>query len=188
MKKFKKFSALLLILLLLSGCANNVIDENEVIDGNGTDTIVKNGVTYTIENGEIFSDGVPLASLENSTSDTLFAMGNYLYANTEDGAMQISLKNGKVKKFGSGEIIAAKGIWIYYTSDKSEPRGMSLYKIDMTGGKQYTLIQGETVTSVSEDGDTFTFTTESGKTYQNTLSSDTATEKTNENETEKPTE
>lgn len=164
-------------ILCLAACRGVVLDENETITGNGTAEIVKENVTYTYKSGVIYKDGELLASLENASDESLFALGEYLYANTSDGAMQIRIANGKVKKFGSGLILAAKGRWIYYKSDLSKVRGMSLYKIDMLEGREVLLFEGDPI-KAEEDGDTFTFITEDGKVYTNEIDSDAAEEAT----------
>lgn len=168
-----KLIALLCAALILAGCRGVVLDENEVIPGNGTSEVTKAGVTFLYSGGVILKDGEMLAELEGPADEKLFALGEYLYANTAEGAMQIRISDGRVKKFGSGEILAAKGRWIYYQSDLSKVRGMSLYKIDMIEGRELLLFEGNTV-EVSEKDDIFTFTTDEGKVYTNELNSDEA--------------
>lgn len=177
MNKIKSLFILLAALIALSACRGVVLDENEVITGNGTDTVIRENATYTYEGGVIKKDGEALASLSEPSDEALFALGEYLYANTAEGTMQIRISDGRVKKFGSGVILAAKGRWIYYKSDLSQARGMSLYKIDMMEGRELLLFEGNP-TEVKEDGDTFIFTTEDGKVYTNELNQDEAQEAT----------
>jgi hypothetical protein len=180
MKIQTKISSLFLALIIafsLSACRGVVLDENEVIDGNGTDTLEKAGAIFTYDNGEIKKDGEVLATIEGAEDDSLFALGEYLYVNASEGVMQIRISDGKVKKFGSGVILASKGRWIYYKSDLSKVRGMSLYKIDMMEGREVLLFEGDPI-SVEENSDVFTFKTSDGKTYTNELNSDEAEEAT----------
>lgn len=175
MNKLKAVLLLLAALICLAGCGGVVLDENEITEGNGTDSLVKEGAVFTYKDGVIYKEKEVLASLEGASDESLFALGEYLYANTEEGVMQIRISDGKVKKFGSGVILAAKGRWIYYKSDLSKARGMSLYKIDMLEGREVLLFEGGP-TGVENEGDNFTFTTADGKVYTNALNSDEAEE------------
>ena len=178
MKRLKiiKVISLFLCVLLLTACGEGVVlDENEIIEGNGTAELIKEGVPYKYESGVITKNGETIAELTSPKDDKLFALGQYLYANTEDGAMQIRISDGKVKKFGAGDIVAAKGKWIYYKSDKSKVRGMSLYKIDMKEGREVLLFEGNVV-DVMEEDDVFAFVTDDKRIFSNVLSEDAAEE------------
>ncbi len=175
MNKLKTVILLLAALICLAGCGGVVLDENEITEGNGTDSLVKAGAAFTYKDGVIYKENEVLASLEGASDDSLFALGEYLYANTEEGVKQIRISDGKVKKFGAGVILAAKGRWIYYKSDLSKARGMSLYKIDMIEGREVLLFEGDP-TEAQNDGDSFTFITSDGKVYTNALDSDEAAE------------
>ena len=88
--------ALILSAILLSGCGKGVqLDENEVIEGNGSERLVKEGTVYSYENGTIEKDGAEFAKIETAKDDKLFALGEYLYANTSDGAVQIRISDAK---------------------------------------------------------------------------------------------
>lgn len=163
-----------LAILCLAGCGKGVaLNEDEIIEGNGSASLVKEGSSYSYEDGTIKKDGEILTTVENAKDGKLFALGEYLYANTADGAVQIRISDAKTKKFGAGEILAAKGRWIYYKSDKSRVRGMSLYKIDMKEGREVLLFEGDARLSGEEDN-VFTFVTDDGVIYTNELNSDEA--------------
>ena len=165
---------LIVIALCFSGCGKGVVlDENEVIEGNGSAKVTKAGVIYSYEKGCVKKDGADFAEVQNAKDDKLFALGEYLYANTEDGAVQIRISDAKTKKFGAGDILAAKGRWIYYKSDKSQVRGMSLYKIDMKEGREVLLFEGDP-TFEGEENDVLKFVTRDGTVYTNELNSDEA--------------
>lgn len=170
----KRIIALVLIAVLcISGCGGGVVlDENEVIEGNGTNTLTKAGVTYTNDGTTVTKDGEALYTFENMTSDRLFALGEYLYVNTQNGAMQLKLDGTKSKRFGSGEIIGAMGRWIYYQSSDNKVGSMIVYKIDMKEGRQLNLFQ-DTIEEVKViDGDVFYFKGVSGNEYVNPLDED----------------
>ncbi len=174
----RKISALLLcIVFLLSGCGcakGVILDESETIVGNGTWQVTKGDSVYTIMNNNIMKDDVVLYQIDNIKTYTLFALGEYLYVNTTEGAMQLKLDGSKISKFGAGEILAAKGRWIYYQSDKSQVRGMSMYKIDMKEGREVLLYEATTVSAEQIEPDLFMFTTPEGVRYVNELNSDEA--------------
>lgn len=173
----KKITALILCVVLSIGvasCGKGVnLDENEVIAGNGTDKVEKNGVIYTLSNGSIFADGVNICTI-SSTDNKLFALGEYLYVNTSDGAKQISVSDGKIKKFGTGDILAAKGRWIYYKSDNSKVRGMSLYKVDMIEGRQVLLFEDDVVSTQEIEDGVFLFISPDKTEYVNHVNDDAA--------------
>ncbi len=169
----KKFLLLLLaVVLLISGCEGVQIDENEIITGNGTEKIVKGTDVYTVEGNEVTKNSETLYEFDNIKENKLFALGEYLYLNTEKGAMQLTLDGKKAKKFGSGEVVATGGRWIYYQSSDNKVGNMILYKIDMTDGRQLNLFQ-DTIVEVKliEDG-VFYFKGESGNEYINELNND----------------
>lgn len=183
-----KLLVLLVLMCCLAGCGKGVnIDENEVIDGNGTGSLTKGGVVYSCEGDNIYKNGELLVTVEGIKDGKLFALGEYLYVNTkDDGSKQIRLDGSKVRTFGAGDILTLKGRWIYYMSDKSRVRGMSLYKVDMKNGKELLMYEGETKSFEENDG-IFTFVTEDGRIYENALNDDTAIDVTNE-KTEEETE
>ena len=172
----KKLSAIMLVLCLCIGmaaCADGVqLDENEVILGNGTDLVTKGGSIYKIADDAVSKDDALLYEIDNLTNNKLFALGEYLYVNTTDGAMQLKLDGSKMKKFGSGEIIAAGGRFLYYQSSDNNVGNMIVYKIDMIDGGYRNLFQ-DTITNVEiiEEG-VFLFDGVSGNQYVNELSDD----------------
>lgn len=171
MKKLASIILLFALCLSLSGCGEGVrIDENESIAGNGTWQITKGESVYTIEDNTVSCDGETLYEIDNIKSNNLYALGEYLYVNTTDGAMQLRLDGSKIKKFGNGEVIATGGRYIYYQSSDNKVGNMIVYKIDMIDGSQRNLFQ-DTITSVEliEDG-VFLFEGESGNQYVNELS------------------
>lgn len=173
MKKITAIILLFVLCLSLTGCSGGVVlDENEVIEGNGTERVVKGGSVYEIKDGVIEKDGAILYRAENATKDCIFALGQYLYVNTDKGAMQLKLDGSKMKKFGSGEIIAAGGRYLYYQSKDNKVGTMIVYKIDMIDGSQRNLFQ-DTIVSVEmiEEG-VFLFKGESGNEYVNELGED----------------
>lgn len=170
----KTVIALMLALVLLAGCGEGVvIDENEVIIGNGTGEVIKNNDTYTIDGEWIVADSKGgLCTIGSSTDGKIFALGDYLYVNTPEGALQVSIKTGNRKKFGNGSILMTKGRWIYYQSEDNKVGSMIVYKIDMTDGRQLNLFQ-DTIVEVKEIEDrVFYFAGKSGNEYINELDSD----------------
>ncbi len=174
----KKFLIVILSLSLLfaagCGCEGVVLDENEVIENNGTSKVIRGDVTYTSEGEKVYKNGELLAQVEGAKDDKVFALGEYLYKNTNEGAMQISIEKGKVKKFGSGEILSAKGRWIYYKSDDNKAKVMSMYKVDMIEGRLVFLFEGDTVSVEETEDNVLLLTTKDGKKYTNGLNSDEA--------------
>lgn len=171
MKKFISV-VLVLCLCLCMGACGVTLDEAEKIDGNGTDTVVKGGVTYTNDAEKICADGTVLYTIGDLTDSRLFALGEYLYVNTGGGAMQLALDGSKMKKFGSGEIIAAKGRWIYYQSADNKVGNMIMYKIDMIEGRYLNVFQ-DTIVEIKEiEEDVFYFKGLSGNEYINPLNDD----------------
>lgn len=172
--KVKRLIALVLAVLCLAGCGCTgvVLDENEVIEGNGTNTVIKQGVTYTIDGTSIKADGEELYNIEGIKEDKLFALGEYLYVNTNDGVVQAKLDGSKQKKIWSGDVKAAKGRWIYYQSIDNKQKTMTVYKIDMLEGRQLMLF-ADTMTEVKEiENNVFYFKGESGNEYINELNND----------------
>lgn len=169
MKKFLSVILVICICLGLTACTGVKIDENEEIIGNGTWQVTKGGAVYTIENNYIAKDGLIICTIDNIKTYSLFALGEYLYVNTTDGAKQLTLDGKNLKKFGSGEIIAAGGRWIYYQSADNKTENMIVYKIDMIDGTQLQLFQ-DTILEVEKlDADVFYFKGESGNEYVNEL-------------------
>ena len=170
----KRLIGLVLVVLCLAGCGCSgvVLDENEVIEGNGTNTVVKQGITYTIEGTSIKADGEELYTIEGVKEEKLFALGEYLYVNTNNGVVQAKLDGSKQKQIWSGDVKAAKGRWIYYQSIDNKQKTMTLYKIDMIEGKQLMLF-ADTMTEVKEiENNVFYFKGESGNEYINELDND----------------
>ncbi len=173
MKKILCFILAVCALLSLAGCSGGVVlDENEVIENNGTSSVTKGGSVYQNDGGCITKDGEELAVLENVTDDRLFALGEYLYVNTEEGAMQIAVATSKVRKFGNGEIIGAFGRWVYYQSEDNKVGNMIVYKIDMKEGRQLNIFQ-DTIIEVKEiEDDVIYFKGISGNEYINEVNDD----------------
>lgn len=172
MKKIISVMLAFAICVALSGCSGVKLDENEAIVGNGTWQVTKGDSVYTIMDNIVTKDDAILYEINNIKTYTLFALGEYLYVNTTDGAMQLTLDGKKMKKFGSGEIIAAGGRYLYYQSSDNKVGSMIVYKIDMIDGSQIQLFQ-DTITKVEKlDAEAFLFTGESGNEYVNELNSD----------------
>lgn len=172
----KIFLAVMVFVFILAGCRGVVLDENEEIVGNGTWQVTKGGSVYTVYDNTISKDNVVLYEIDDMKtydgSYKLFALGEYLYVNTEKGAMQLTADGKTKKKFGSGEIIAAKGRWIYYQSDDNKVKSMIVYKIDMKEGRQLNVFQ-DTIEEVMEiDNNVFYFKGISGNEYINELNDD----------------
>lgn len=172
----KRLMAVLLALTFLMGlaaCGGGVkLDENEAIVGNGTWQLTKGDSVYTIMDNVVTKDNAVLYEINNIKDYKLFALGEYLYVNTTEVAMQLKLDGSKIKKFGSGEIIAAKGKWIYYQSEDNKVGNMIVYKIDMITGRQLNIFQ-DTITAVEEiEPGVFYFAGESGNEYINELNND----------------
>lgn len=171
MKKLISILLSVIICVALSACGQGVVlDENEVIIGNGTGTVIKNNDTYTIDGEWIIVDEIGgLCTIGSSTDGKIFALGEYLYVNTPEGAMQISIKTGNKKKFGNGEVIGAGGKFIYYQSKDNKVGSMIVYKINMVDGSQRNLFQ-DTIIEVKEiEKGVFYFRGESGNEYVNPL-------------------
>lgn len=172
----KRILALILALAVcfsLAGCGGGVkLDENEVIVGNGTWQITKGDSVYTIMDNNVKKDDTVLYEINNIKTYNLYALGEYLYVNTTDGAMQLALDGSKMKKFGSGEVIAAGGKYLYYQSSDNKVKSMIVYKINMVDGSQIQLFQ-DTITTVELiDHGVFLFTGESGNEYVNEVDSE----------------
>ncbi|MGM9552106.1 MAG: hypothetical protein ACI3XA_07615 [Clostridia bacterium] len=171
MKKFISVILMMCLCLSFASCGVN-LDENEEIIGNGTWQVTKGGSVYTIENNYVTRDNEIICEFDNIKNYNLFALGEYLYVNTTDGAMQITLDGKKIHKFGNGEIIGAKGRWIYYQSEDNKVGNMITYKIDMVEGRQLNLFQDTIVEVEQIENDVFYFKGESGNEYINELNDD----------------
>lgn len=172
----KIFLAVMVCVFILTGCKGVVLDENEDIVGNGTWQVTKGGSVYTVYDNIISKDNDVLYEIDDMKAYDgaykLFALGEYLYVNTEKGAMQLALDGKTKKKFGNGEIIAAKGRWIYYQSDDNKVGSMIVYKIDMKEGRQLNVFQ-DTIEEVREiESNVFYFRGISGNEYVNELNDD----------------
>lgn len=167
----KKITAIILSLIMcisLAGCTEGVVlDENEVIVGNGTWQVTKGDYIYMIVDNVVTRDEKVIYEIDNIKNYNLYALGEYLYVNTTDGVMQLKIDGSKMKKFGSGEVIAAGGRYLYYQSSDNKVKSMIVYKIDMIDGSQIQLFQ-DTITSVELiDHGVFLFNGESGNQYVN---------------------
>lgn len=170
MKKITAIILSLIMCLALAACGEGVkLDENEVIVGNGTWQITKGDSVYTIMDNIVTKDEAILYEIDNIKTYNLYALGEYLYVNTTDGAMQLKLDGSKMKKFGSGEIIAAGGRYLYYQSQDNKVGNMIVYKIDMIDGSQRNLFQDTIVSVELIDQGVYLFTGESGNQYVNEL-------------------
>lgn len=173
----KKVFAIILALtmcfsLAACGCRGVVLDENEVIEANGTEKVIKQGVTYTIDGNKVFADGKELYTIEGVKEQKLFLLGEYLYVNTSKGVVQAKLDGSAQKQIWSGDVKAAKGRWIYYQSIDNKQKTMTLYKIDMIEGRQLMLF-ADTMTQVKEiENNVFYFKGTSGNEYINELNND----------------
>ncbi len=170
----KVIVSVVFVILLLSGCGCRgvVLDENETVLNNGTQSLVKNEVEYSISDGKICADGDVLYEVENTIEDKIFALGEYLYVNTTDGVVQMKIDGTMKKNTWSGKVVAAKGRWMYYQSDNNKQETMTLYKIDMKEGAQL-LLFADTMVEVKEiENDVFYFRGKSGNEYINALGSD----------------
>ena len=173
MKKITAIILSLIMCLALAACGEGVkLDENEVIVGNGTWQITKGDSVYTIMDNIVTKDEDVLYEIDNIKTYNLYALGEYLYVNTTDGAMQLKLDGSKMKKFGSGEIIAAGGRYLYYQSSDNKVGNMIVYKIDMIDGSQRNLFQDTIVSVELIDHGVYLFTGESGNQYVNEINDD----------------
>ena len=176
MKKLIALVIVCLMCLVIASCGSGgvILDENEVISGNGTDKVEKAGITYVLENGKVKQGETVLYEFDNLINEKLFALGEYLYVNTIDGAMQLGINKDKITKFGTGEIWATKGKWVYYTSDNSQVRDMCLYKVDMTEGRIVLLYEDDVVSCEEIENGVFLFTSSEGTEYVNEVNDDEA--------------
>lgn len=126
-------AALILALVLLCSCGQE-IDEDAVIENNATSKVTADGNVFEISGGTITMNGSVIAENVDANEEKLVVLGNKIYFNTDEGTKYLSLKNGKIKKFGNGQIVYAKGIWLYYNN-------IDLYMVSVTDGKQSLLHQ-----------------------------------------------
>lgn len=134
MKNKALLSVLLVTALLLSSCGKQQIDENAVIENNATACVTADGDVFKIESDTVTMNGSLLAKDIGANEEKLVVLGNKVYFNTDEGTKYISLKNGKIKKFGAGEIVYAKWKWLYYNN-------IDLYAVSVTDGEQKLLHQ-----------------------------------------------
>lgn len=121
--------------VLLCACGQKV-DENAVIENNATAKVTCEDDVYEISGQTVTMNGSVLAEDIGAIEEKLVLLGNKLYFNTDEGTKYISLKNGKIKKFGNGQIVYAKGKWLYYNN-------IDLYMVSVTDGKQSLLYRRE---------------------------------------------
>ena len=173
MMKKRIIALMMLVVLCLAGCGEGVkLDENEVIVGNGTWQVTREDDVYMIMDNNVLKNEETLCVIDNIKEYKIFLLGEYLYVNTTEGAKQIEIESGKMKKFGSGDIVAARGRWIYYQSEDNKQKTMTLYKIDMKEGRQLMLFADTIVEVELMEGDAFYFKGISGNEYVNELSED----------------
>ncbi len=127
------FSVLALCILLLCSCGQE-IDEDQVIENNATSKVTAGDNEFEISGQTVKMNGIVLADDIGASEEKIVVLGDKVYFNTEEGTKYISTKNGKIKKFGNGKIIYAKGRWLYYEN-------IDLYMVSVTDGKQSLLHQ-----------------------------------------------
>ena len=91
-----------------------------------------------------------------ANEEKIVVLGNKVYFNTDDGTKYISMKNGKIKDFGAGKIIYARGQWLYYEN-------IGLYMVSAKDGKQSLL--HETALQFKEETDKKIIFTDGEKDY-----------------------
>ncbi len=125
----KLLAAVLAVLCLcVSGCGKYVIDEDAVIENNATASVTAEDVLYELKDDSIYADGELLAGDIGASEEFIVVLGNKVYFNTEEGTKYALTKNGKIKKFGNGRIIYARGLWLYY-------QNKSLFAVNAQDGK-----------------------------------------------------
>lgn len=137
MKRVNKglcLAALFAAVLLLAACGGEKADPDAVIEGNATSRVTAGGDVFEIASDTVTKNGEVLASGIGADEDVIFVLGGKVYFNTAEGAKYIKIKNGKIKDFGDGRVVYAKGEWIYYNN-------ADLYMINVNDGKQTLLHQ-----------------------------------------------
>lgn len=124
---------LMLAAVVLCGCGQE-IDENQVIKNNATAEVTAGDDVYRIEDQTVTMNGAVLAEDIGANEEKIIVLGNKVYFNTDDGTKYISTKNGKIKSFGAGRMIYARGQWLYYEN-------IDLYMVSAKDGKQRLLYQ-----------------------------------------------
>lgn len=150
MNKIKITAVIFIMVLVLGGCGKYVIDENAVIENNATACVTMEGDTFEIKDDCVYMNGNLLAKDIGSTDDYIVALGNKVYFNTDEGTKYILLKNGKIKKFGAGRIIYARGQWLYY-------QNISLFAVNAQDGK-YMMLKDPAPEFKEDTGEKLIFT------------------------------
>lgn len=149
MKKFKIIIALFAA-LIMCGCGAFDIDENAVIENNATATVSTDGNVFELKDDSVYMNGALLAADIKSTDDFLVVLGNKVYFNTNEGAKYVLMKNGKIKSFGDGRIIYARGEWVYYQL-------VSLFAVNAQDG-QYMMLHDPALEFKEDTGEKVIFT------------------------------
>lgn len=136
--------------LLVSGCGKYVINEDADIENNATASVTAEGVLYELKDDSIYADGKLLAENIGASEDFIVVLGNKVYFNTEEGTKYALTKNGKVKKFGNGRIIYARGLWLYY-------QNISLFAVNAQDG-EYIMLKDPAPEFKEDTGSTLIFT------------------------------
>ncbi len=171
MNRLKKVSALLLALMLLSACGQE-IDENIVIENNATSLVTAGEDEFEISGQSVTMNGLTLAEDIGASEEKIVVLGNKVYFNTDEGTKYISTKNGKIKKFGNGKVIYGKGEWLFYEN-------IDLYMVNVVDGKQKLLNQRDLKKNpleFKEETDTKIIFTDGEKDYAMKIGGTTLTE------------
>ena len=113
MSKLKRLLPMLLAVLMLCACGQE-IDEEQNIENNATARVTAGDNVFELKDQTVTMNGEVMAENIGANEEKLVVLGNKVYFNTDEGTKYISMKNGKIKKFGKGRIIYAKGTWLYY--------------------------------------------------------------------------
>ncbi len=151
-----KIMAVIILAAALCSCGQK-IDEDIVIENNATASVMAGDEVYEISDDTITVNGAILASDVGAIEDKLFVVGNgKVYFNASGEARYVLTKNGKVKTFGKGKIIYARGEWLYYEN-------IGLYMVNVIDGKQSLL--HETALKFKEETDKRIIFTDGEKDY-----------------------
>ena len=154
MNRLKRIIPLLLLALLLCACGQQ-IDEDQVIENNATAKVTAGDKVYEISGQTVTVNGEVLADNIGANEEKIVVLGEKVYFNTDDGTKYINSK-GKIKNFGAGKIIYARGQWLYYEN-------IGLYMVSAQDGKQSLL--HETSLEFKEETDKKIIFTDGKKDY-----------------------
>ena len=144
------------LLPMLLGACGQEIDEEQNIENNATARVTAGDNVFELKDQTVTMNGEVMAENIGANEEKLVVLGNKVYFNTDEGTKYISMKNGKIKKFGKGRIIYAKGTWLYYEN-------IGLYMVSAKDGKQSLL--HETALEFKEETDKKIIFTDGEKDY-----------------------